>query len=130
MNRRKRGEEIAGKIKGIIPSLILLSGLATAQIDWLTTLNLQSEGVLLELAIGGSLNATDGFDTGLDILAPPPPPDGFYAYLEIDDPTFSSLYHDIRYWDASTANAEWQLWVVRFGGARKESVIVVFVIRV
>ena len=67
------------KISNVLVLVILVSGASLAQIDWQTTVNLESDGVALQLAFGGSENATDGYDDGLDVLAPPPPPEGFYA---------------------------------------------------
>jgi hypothetical protein len=59
------------------------------------------EGSNADLEFGIRLNATDGYDSGIDIPHPPPPPPGpepelFEAYFSIDDASFSRLNKDFR----------------------------------
>jgi hypothetical protein len=51
----------------------------------------------IELVFGVHERATNGFDMGLDIQAPPPPPgSNTNAYFEISDALFGQLFRDIR----------------------------------
>lgn len=60
---------------------------------------------LSELSFGQTLGATDGFDTDLDLEAPPPPPDGvLYAWFEGAD---RNLLNDFR--NPYTNSLEWVL---------------------
>jgi beta propeller repeat protein len=56
-----------------------------------------AEGSNADLAFGIHLDATDGFDPGIDSLSPPTPPGAlFEAYFSITDPLFTRLNKDFR----------------------------------
>jgi PKD repeat protein len=66
------------------------------------------------LAFGTYPNGTDGYDTGLDIIAPPLPPSvSFDAVFMISDSLFPRLYTDIR-GEIDDLNTEriWQMEVI------------------
>lgn len=59
----------------------------------------------LKLGFGQLENATEGFDTGIDKEAPPPPPEGaLNAYFEIND---LKLFQDFK--NSATQQAQWTL---------------------
>jgi PKD repeat protein len=66
------------------------------------------------LAFGADPDGTDGFDTGLDIAAPPTPPDAaFDTVFMTPDPLFPRLYTDIRgEIDEAYTERTWQMAII------------------
>ena len=73
-----------------------------------------SDEAEITLTIGCENGATDGFDRDFDQVAPPSPPEGFYAYFPLSDPHYSfitSLWNDIR--NAGDTVVVWRVALVR-----------------
>lgn len=131
------------KILSLITILALLPvGVATesaaAQADWSVTITAatDTEGSNPNLAFGTDGNATDSFDSGIDIPHPQPPTT-FDAYFSIQHTLFPQLDKDYRApgnntiqwtlhlesnteaitltWDASAVPEEVQLWMSESG---------------
>ena len=56
----------------------------------------------VNLTFGAIEGATDGYDTGIDEVMPPPPPGRTYAYFWVDDPPTGQYRVDMRSSDAET----------------------------
>ncbi|MCD6098941.1 T9SS type A sorting domain-containing protein [bacterium] len=73
-----------------------------------------SDEAEITLTVGCENGATDGFDRDFDQVAPPSPPEGFYAYFPLSDPDYSfitSLWSDIR--NAEDTLVIWRVALVR-----------------
>lgn len=82
----------------------------------------------VDLKFGQNPSATDGFDSGFDFEAPPPPPDGVHAWFETGD---LKLFDDFRNafsreitWNLKLQNAtsgsstlQWSSEIVEFSGS-------------
>ena len=75
-------------------------------------ITLEEEDRSLELLFGQAQGATDGYDEGLDVDAPPEPPsDALNAWFEIDD---LRLFHDFR--SSTASSVTWELLYRTAGG--------------
>ena len=82
----------------------------------------------VDLVLGQNPTATDGFDSGFDFEAPPPPPDGIHAWFEAGN---LKLFDDFRnafsreiVWNLKlqnpapgTSTLEWNSEVMEFNGS-------------
>ncbi|MBN1479105.1 VCBS repeat-containing protein [candidate division KSB1 bacterium] len=86
----------------------LLSITEVLNAQWSVPITIINSGSQFIRTFGGDARATDGFDDGIDIPAPPPG-QGFYAYFAI--PQFPSyLERDIRTWASPFETVlEWSL---------------------
>ena len=73
---------------------------ASAQPTWQVDLHIEAPGIAQVLSFGGSSTGTDSFDVGLDVLAPPEPPESYYTYFLINDSDFQNLNRDVRHWES------------------------------
>ncbi|HDP98984.1 MAG TPA: hypothetical protein ENN22_07370 [bacterium] len=65
---------------------------------WSVVLTITGDGATITRTFGGAASGTDGFDSGLDVVTPPPG-QTYYTYWSI--PSFPNyLGTDIRYWQA------------------------------
>jgi len=82
---------------------------------WNAPITISSGTTQFDLAFGGNANATDGYDTGLDVAAAPPGMT-YYVYFEI--PQFPNyLDTDIRAWVSPyQSDIDWTLKVVNATG--------------
>lgn len=103
--------------------LLMLSfypSLFSQVIDWSASLEVSTLTTTNNLQIGGSNSGTDGYDNGMDVLAPPPPASGgYYSYLEFSGTHFNRLVTDIRGWDSPCeSNINWALNIVNSSGVQ------------
>ena len=104
--------------KRLVAIFLFLSFDIFAQTPWLAFLNFQTPNSSISLSFGGSSSATAGFDNGLDILAPPPPPSsGYRGYFLISAPLFNQLSRDIRQWfSPNPTSTDWTIVVENANG--------------
>ena len=80
--------------------------------SWTAAISVQIDTIEFELLLGGRPNATDRFDAGIDVIAPPPPISSPYAAFSI--PVFpNNLQADYRKPDTTHV---WDLRVVNTFG--------------
>ena len=87
---------------------LLIGGIFASTEDWHLSIWLDG-GILYELILGVSPDATDGFDAKLDKPAPPVPPAGFFPYFPCDDKKYSylpALWGDVRH---PADSIKWQI---------------------
>ena len=77
------------------------------------TVDLAGDTSDMALSLGGDYAASTGFDMGLDIVYPVPPPFAFYAYFPLDDPSYPLYNKLIR--DIHVASSITDTWRVLFG---------------
>jgi hypothetical protein len=88
---KKRGKFLAMSV--FLASLFLLmNGISHA---WEVPIVVNGDGIVDTLYFGTDPAATAGYDNGIDVLAPPPPPAGFYTAFYIGG-TFPYLSDDKR----------------------------------
>ena len=82
--------------------------------QWTANITITSGTLIQNLTFGTNEAGTDGYDAGLDNLAPPAPPSPRNDYyLFIDDPLFDRLYGDIRFIvNATNSERIWKLYVL------------------
>jgi hypothetical protein len=96
--------------------LVLIPLVAIAAPAWQVDMTLQVNTNSYVLSFGGDPAGTNNFDKNLDLLAPPAPPSGYYAYFQCTDAYFPDLERDIRGWTVPTTDdIEWPLSIRNAG---------------
>jgi len=92
---------IQRKILMFCIALCVLTGGASAlpEDSWLENITVTSGTFVQTVTFGTNENGSDGYDQGLDLLAPPasPDPESPNVYFQIAQGMFKQLYGDIRY---------------------------------
>ena len=98
----------------LLVCLLVGSVAAHSSGEWISNITYTSGNLVQNLTFGTNEAGTDGYDAGLDILAPPAPPSPRNDYyFAIDDLLFNRLYGDMRC-ITNTINPErnWVLYVL------------------
>jgi len=111
MNILKHSWKIVAIVALLLGSVALGTVSAAPGFEWTVPMvaDAGAEGSSSDLEFGIHTDATDGFDSGIDVPHPPPgpTPPPFDAYFSITDMLFPNLYKDFR---AATPN-NWMLEV-------------------
>ena len=92
------------------------NGIKTTELaTWAVPLTITADGITITRTFGGDPNATDGYDSGLDVQAAPPGMT-YYTYFEIAQfPNF--LDTDVRAWVSPyETDIDWTLKIVNSAG--------------
>ncbi len=79
-----------------------------------------SDTFFSEITLGTDLDGSSGYNDGLDVPSPPPPPSGFYAYFPLDDNDFPFI-HELRVDIRSSFNTV-STWELCISGSNCDSV--------
>jgi len=105
-------------------ALCMLTGGASAlpEDPWLGNLTVTSGDYVQTVTFGTDENGSDGYDQGLDLLAPPPSPSPVVdVYFPVENIMFDRLYGDIRY-ILNEANPE-RVWTLQVLSKNEEALL-------
>lgn len=88
----------------LVDDLEIVGNFALFVNNYIVSITLSDPATSVDLAFGQRPGATDGFDSGTDAEAPPPPPDILHAWFEIGS---LLLFEDFR--NAFSPEVDWNL---------------------